>query len=152
MKIEFTVNKKTVSSDVEPETPLIWILRDHLKLVGTKFGCGAAQCGACIVHLNGNAVHSCQVRAKNLQGVSVETIEGLNDKIGSALKKAWVEEQVPQCGYCQPGMIMNAASLLLKTPDPSSKEIASHMTNICRCGTYPRVKKAISRAAREITQ
>ncbi|KIC51363.1 (2Fe-2S)-binding protein [Tateyamaria sp. ANG-S1] len=150
MKANFVINEQPVSIDVEPDTPLLWIVRDHLGLKGTKFGCGVAQCGACIVHLNGKAVHACQVPADALEGTNVETIEGMTDKLGAALKAAWTAEQVPQCGYCQPGMIMNAASLLASNPEPSEEEIAEHMTNICRCGTYPRIIKAIQRAAKEV--
>ncbi|MEM7471871.1 MAG: (2Fe-2S)-binding protein [Pseudomonadota bacterium] len=148
--VSFTVNGDTATAEIEPGTPLLWVLRDHLGLKGTKFGCGAAQCGACIVHLDGDAVHACQVQADGVDGAQIEKIEGLNDKLGTALKDAWIAEQVPQCGYCQPGMIMNAATLLTQNPDPSSEDIAQHMTNICRCGTYPRVTKAIQRAAKEV--
>src|SRR5512144_1853944 len=138
------------SVDVPNDTPLLWIIREHLQMTGTKFGCGAGLCGACTVHLDGVAVRSCQTSAKDAVGKKITTIEGLtvNGK-PHALQAAWVAEQVPQCGYCQSGQIMQAASLLAKTPKPTDAQIDTAMTgNICRCGTYQRIHRAIARAAR----
>jgi isoquinoline 1-oxidoreductase alpha subunit len=145
--ISLKVNGKAARIDADPETPLLWLLRDHLGLTGTKYGCGVAQCGACTVHLNGAAVRSCQVRAEDARGASVTTIEGLSAKGDHMLQRLWAELNVPQCGYCQTGMIMAAADLLKTTPKPSHAEIDAAMTNICRCGTYPRVRAAIRRAS-----
>lgn len=136
---------KTVSAD--GSTPLLWVLRDHLGMTGTKYGCGVAQCGACTVHINGEAARSCQVPLDSVAGAQVVTIEGLADNGGAALQRLWAELNVPQCGYCQAGMLMAAADLLRKTPKPSDADIDAAMTNICRCGTYPRVRAAIHRAA-----
>ena len=128
--------------------PLLWVLRDVLKLTGTKYGCGVAQCGSCTVHLEGKAIRSCVVPISAVAGKAVTTIEGLPDN-GELhpVQVAWIEEQVPQCGYCQPGMIMSAAALLAENPDPTDEDIDRSMTNICRCGTYPRIRRAIHRAA-----
>ena len=131
----------------EADTPLLWILRDYLRLTGTKFGCGVGQCGACIVHLDGRAVPSCQVTVSEAVGRAVTTIEGLAQNGVHPLQAAWIAEQVPQCGYCAPGFIMNAAALLARIPDPSRSEILAHMTNLCRCGTYLRAMRAIERTA-----
>jgi isoquinoline 1-oxidoreductase alpha subunit len=129
---------------------LLWVIREHLKLTGTKFGCGAGLCGACTVHVDGKAVFSCQTMASDVEGKSVTTIEGLSSDSGHPLQKAWVAEQVPQCGYCQSGQIMKAAELLAKNKSPSRDDIVRHMnTNICRCGTYNRIVAAIQRASRE---
>ena len=149
--VSFTLNKQRVNLDVDPSTPLLWVLRDNLGLTGTKYGCGMAQCGACTVHLEGKAVRSCITRMSQVEGKSVTTIEGLSpDGASHPLQKAWIEEQVLQCGYCQSGQIMSAAALLKDTPKPSREQIVEHMSaNICRCGTYPRIVRAVERAARE---
>ena len=141
--IGLVVNGKSVSVDAEPATPLLWVVREHLKLTGTKFG-------ACTVHVDGKAVRSCQISLSLLQGKKVTTIEGLSPGSNHPLQKAWIAEQVPQCGYCQSGQIMQAAELLTKTRKPTRDQIIAHMDgNICRCGTYPRIVRAIERAARE---
>ncbi len=146
----FNVNGKRVSVNAEPDTPLLWAIREHLKLTGTKFGCGAGLCGACTVHLNGNAVRSCQTALSEADGAAVTTIEGLSPDSSHPLQKAWVAEQVPQCGYCQSGQIMKAAELLRQNPKPSRDQIVAHMNgNICRCGTYTRIIAAIQRASKE---
>ncbi len=146
--IEFQLNGKAVSSDSPDDTPLLWVVRDELKLKGTKFGCGIAQCGACTVHLDGTAVRSCVTPLSVVAGQSVTTIEGLDSAAGKALKEAWVAEQVPQCGYCQSGQIMQAASLLAQNANPSDAEIVTAMNgNLCRCMAYTRIKKAIKSAA-----
>ncbi len=146
----FSVNGERVSVDAEPETPLLWAVREHLKLTGTKYGCGAGLCGACTVHVDGRAVRSCQTALSDVEGASVTTIEGLSSGSDHALQKAWVAEQVPQCGYCQSGQIMKAAELLAANSNPTRVEIVTHMNgNICRCGTYTRIIAAIQRAARE---
>jgi isoquinoline 1-oxidoreductase alpha subunit len=143
-----SINGKTQTVDVPPDTPLLWVIREHLKLTGTKFGCGMAQCGACTVHLNGEAVRSCQTPVSAAQGKRITTIEGLSPDGKHPLQVAWIAEQVPQCGYCQPGQIMQAAALLAKNPKPTDDEIVAAMTgNICRCATYVRIKRAIKRAA-----
>lgn len=148
--IALTVNGKRVAVKAEPETPLLWAIREHLQLTGTKFGCGAGLCGACTVHLNGTAVRSCQTPLAQAKDASVTTIEGLSVSSSHPLQKAWVTEQVPQCGYCQSGQIMKAAELLEKNPHPSRKQIVEHMNgNICRCGTYTRIIAAIQRASKE---
>jgi isoquinoline 1-oxidoreductase alpha subunit len=148
--VTFTINAKAVSVEAEPDTPLLWVVREHLKLTGTKFGCGSGLCGACTVHLDGTAVRSCQVPFEQVSGKKVTTIEGLSATSSHPLQKAWVAEQVPQCGYCQSGQIMQAAELLAKTRRPTREQIVAHMDgNICRCGTYPRIVRAIQRAARE---
>jgi isoquinoline 1-oxidoreductase subunit alpha len=147
--IAFTVNKPA-NVDVGPDIPLLWVVREHLKLTGTKFGCGSGLCGACTVHLNGKAVRSCQTQMSEVKGKRVTTIEGLSPTSSHPLQKAWIAEQVPQCGYCQSGQIMQAAELLSKIKTPSREEIVAHMDgNICRCGTYPRIVRAIQRAAQE---
>ncbi|MEX2450245.1 MAG: (2Fe-2S)-binding protein [Rhodospirillales bacterium] len=148
--VSFTLNGKPVSVSAEPGTMLLWVVRDRLKLTGTKYGCGAGLCGACTVHVNGKAVKSCQADVASLQDASITTIEGLSADAGHPLQKAWIAEQVPQCGYCQSGQIMKAAELLAKNANPSRAAIVSHMNgNICRCGTYKRIIAAIQRAARE---
>ena len=142
--IAFTINGKAVSVDVEPHTPLLWVIREHLKLTGTKFGCGIAQCGACTVHLDGEPTRSCSVQVSDIRGKQVTTIEGLSPDSSHPLQKAWIAEQVPQCGYCQSGQIMQAAALLQKNPRPTRDQIIAHMDgNICRCGTYGRIIAAI---------
>jgi isoquinoline 1-oxidoreductase alpha subunit len=148
--VAFTINSKAVSVEAEPDTPLLWVVREHLKLTGTKFGCGSGLCGACTVHVDGRAVRSCQVPMDQVSGKKVTTIEGLSPSSSHPLQKAWIAEQVPQCGYCQSGQIMQAAELLAKTRRPTREQIVAHMDgNICRCGTYPRIVRAIERAARE---
>ena len=148
--ISISVNGKPSTVDVEPATPLLWVIREHLQLTGTKFGCGMAQCGACTVHVNGQAVRSCVTPVSTVVGKAVTTIEGLSSNGDHKLQKAWIAEQVPQCGYCQSGQIMQAATLLAKKKNPSRDEIVKHMDgNICRCGTYQRIVKAIQRAAKE---
>jgi isoquinoline 1-oxidoreductase subunit alpha len=148
--VAFTINSKAVSVEAEPDTPLLWVVREHLKLTGTKFGCGSGLCGACTVHIDGRAVRSCQVPMDQVSGKKVTTIEGLSPSSSHPLQKAWIAEQVPQCGYCQSGQIMQAAELLAKTKRPTREQIVAHMDgNICRCGTYPRIVRAIERAARE---
>jgi len=147
--INLKVNGKSYNVDVDPSTPILWVLRDALELTGTKFGCGMAQCGACTVHLNGDAVRSCITPVARAAGQEIKTIEALSeDAIGKRLQKAWIEEDVPQCGYCQSGQLMAAAVLLKEKPNPTDNDIDLGMSgNICRCGTYQRVRKAIHRAA-----
>ncbi len=147
MQLTLTVNGETVSVDVDPDMPLLWILRDVLGLTGTKFGCGVAACGACTVHLDGRAVRTCRLAVSVAVGKTVTTIEGLGAGGLHPVQAAWIEEQVPQCGYCQSGMIMSAAALLGERPTPRDEDIDRAMTNICRCGTYQRVRRAIHRAA-----
>ena len=143
-----TVNNQVVNVDAEPDTPLLWVLRDHLGMTGTKFGCGMALCGACTVHINGAATRSCVLPLSAVAGKSITTIEGLSADRSHAVQKAWLEIDVPQCGYCQSGQIMSAAALLKTHPKPSDADIDAAMSgNICRCGTYPRIRKAIHRAA-----
>jgi isoquinoline 1-oxidoreductase alpha subunit len=144
----FVINGQKASVDVGPDTPLLWIVREHLKLSGTKFGCGTGLCGACTVHVDGRAVRSCQITASQVQGKRVTTIEGLSPKADHPLQRAWIAEQVPQCGYCQSGQIMQAAELLARNKKPTRQQIVEHMDgNLCRCGTYPRIVRAIERAA-----
>ncbi len=148
--IELTVNGKTLRSEAAPETALLWVLREHLGLTGTKFGCGAGVCGACTVHLDGEPAFACLTPVGELAGQEVTTIEGLSPEGDHPLQRAWIAEQVPQCGYCQSGQIMRAAALLAETPDPTREEIRDTMSaNLCRCGTYNRIVKAVQRAARE---
>lgn len=146
----FTVNGNPVQYALAPDTPLLWALRDASNLTGTKYGCGIGLCGACTVHLDGAPVRSCQVAIGDIEGTFVTTIEGLSDDRSHPVQQAWIAEQVPQCGYCQSGMIMAAAALLKQTPRPSQTEIDEGITNLCRCGTYPRIRKAILRAAEAI--
>ena len=136
--------------DVADETPLLWVLRDHLKLTGTKYGCGVAECGACTVHLDGEAVHSCVTELGEVGKSKVTTIEGLSSDGSHPVQKAWKEHNVPQCGYCQVGQMMMAAMMLKSNNDPSDAEIEKEMSNICRCGTYPRIRAAIKSAAKEM--
>jgi isoquinoline 1-oxidoreductase alpha subunit len=144
----FIVNGRAVTVDTDADTPLLWALRDHLGLTGTKFGCGIAACGACTVHVDGQPVRSCSFPLGAVSGKQVLTIEGLSRDRSHPLQKAWIEEQVPQCGYCQSGMIMAAAALMKERPHPTDEEIDAAMTNLCRCGTYARIRSAIHRAAR----
>jgi isoquinoline 1-oxidoreductase alpha subunit len=148
----FTINGRRVTTDAAADSPLLWVIREELGLTGTKYGCGAAQCGACTVHLNGAAVRSCATPVSAAEGATVVTNEGLsaNGNGPHPLVRAWIEEQVAQCGYCQSGQIMSAAALLAATPRPTREQIAEHMAgNLCRCGTYPRIVRAIERAVRE---
>ncbi len=143
----FTNNGNPVAFDLPADTPLLWALRDAMNLTGTKFGCGAGLCGACTVHIDGQAQRSCQVNIGDIEGTFVTTIEGLSKDGSHPVQQAWIAEQVPQCGFCQPGMIMAAAAFLKDTPKPTEDDIKTGITNLCRCGTYPRIKKAILRAA-----
>jgi isoquinoline 1-oxidoreductase alpha subunit len=142
------VNGKQINVDVEPEMPLLWVLRDELGLTGTKYSCGVAACGACTVHVNGQPVRSCVVPISAAEGAEITTIEGLSKDGSHPVQKAWVQLQVPQCGYCQSGMIMAAAALLKETKQPTDADIEAAMTNLCRCGTYHRVRQAIHLAAK----
>ena len=145
--VAITVNSTTHRLDIEPETPLLWVLRDELGLTGTKFGCGIAQCGACTVHVNGAAIRSCQTQVGDVDGATITTIEGLSADGKHPVQQAWLAEDVPQCGYCQSGQIMAAVAFLKDTPAPTDADIDNGITNICRCGTYPRIRAAIHRAA-----
>lgn len=148
--ISLKVNGQMVDVDASPDTPLLWALRDELKLTGTRYGCGAGMCGACTVHVDGAATFACQARIGDLGESEITTIEGLSAEGDHALQRAWIAEQVPQCGYCQSGQIMRAAALLSQTPRPSREEIVDEMSaNLCRCGTYSRIIRAIQRAAQE---
>ena len=150
MPISFTVNAKAATSDAAPATPLLWVIREQLKLTGTRFGCGAGLCGACMVHIDGKRAFSCQTAVSEVAGKSVTTIEGLSADSSHPVQKAWLAERVPQCGYCQSGQIMSAVDLLKGNPHPTRDQIVEHMsTNICRCGSYPRIVRAIERASRE---
>lgn len=147
---ELSINGQSTKVDAQADTPLLWIVREHIGLTGTKFGCGAGLCGACTVHVDGQAVRSCQTQVSQLAGKKVTTIEGLSTNGLHAMQKAWIAEQTPQCGYCQSGQIMQAAALLAKTPKPTREQIVEHMDgNLCRCGTYSRIISAVERAARE---
>ena len=145
--IAVTVNGQHHELDIEAETPLLWVLRDELGLTGTKYGCGIAQCGACTVHLNGAATRSCQVQIGDIDGAEILTIEGLSADGTHPVQRAWIEHDVPQCGYCQSGQIMAAAAFLHEHPNPTDADIDEGLTNICRCGTYPRLRAAVHRAA-----
>lgn len=147
--ISLFVNGKRHDLELEPDTPLLWVLRDTLRLTGTKYGCGIAQCGACTVHLDGEAVRACVTPLSAVAGKRVTTIEGLSPDASHPVQRAWIAEQAPQCGYCQPGQIMQAAALLAKNPNPSDADIDAAMSGVlCRCGTYQRIRRAIHRAAR----
>lgn len=148
MPVEFQLNGRAVSVDVDPDTPLLWVLRDHLKLKGTKFGCGAGICGACTVHVDGQAQRSCSLPLDAVAGAAVTSIEGLGADGRHPVQAAWIDKAVPQCGYCQAGMIMAVSALLAETPQPTDDDIDAAVTNICRCGTYPRIREAIHAAAR----
>ena len=153
MSIEFKLNGSKTKLDPQPETTLLWVLREHLKLTGTKFGCGSGLCGACTVHLNGQPIRSCITPVSALAGKSVTTIEGLSKNRSHPLQKAWIEAQVPQCGYCQSGQIMQAAALLESNKNPSREEIVAYMNgNICRCGTYLRIIRAIKIASAKVNE
>ena len=148
--VSFTLNEKRISVSADQATPLLWVIRDRVGLTGTKYGCGAGLCGACTVHINGKAQRSCQIPAASVEGAKVVTIEGLSPDNSHPLQKAWIAEQVAQCGYCQTGQIMKAAELLAENPKPNRDQIIQHMDgNICRCGTYHRIIAAVERASRE---
>ena len=149
-KFNLKINGKTQKVDVDPTTPMLWVLRDHLNMQGTKYGCGVAACGACTVHLDGNAVRSCQLPVSSVKKQAITTIEGLSENGEHPVQKAWLDLDVAQCGYCQTGQIMSAAALLKSNPNPSDEDIENFMTgNICRCGTYTRIKAAIKVAAKK---
>jgi isoquinoline 1-oxidoreductase subunit alpha len=145
--IALIVNDSRYDLDIEPETPLLWVIRDEIGLTGTKYGCGIAQCGACTVHIDGQAVRSCSFRVGDVGTGKITTIEGLSPETRHPVQQAWIAEDVPQCGYCQSGQIMAAAAFLKDTPNPTDSDIDAGLTNICRCGTYPRIRKAVHRAA-----
>lgn len=147
--ISITVNGANHQVDVDPATPLLWVIRDELGMTGTKFGCGVAQCGACTVHVDGVATRSCVLAVADVRGKHIETIESLSTDNSHPVQRAWIAEQVPQCGYCQSGQIMAATALLKKTPKPTDAQIDEVMTNICRCGTYDRIRSAIHRVAQQ---
>ena len=147
MKLHLFINEKPYAVDVPENMPLLWVIRDSLALKGTKFGCGKALCGACTVHIDGDAVRSCSFAAKFAEGKNITTIEGTQNTTIQAVQQAWIEEIVPQCGYCQPGFMMATANLLDKIPNPTDQDIDDNITNICRCGTYFRIRKAIHKAA-----
>jgi isoquinoline 1-oxidoreductase alpha subunit len=147
MATSINVNGNTLEVDAEPSTPLLWVLRDYLGMTGTKFGCGIAQCGACTVHIDGRPTRSCQFPLAATTGRKIVTIEGLSPDSSHPLQKLWIEMNVPQCGYCQSGMLMAAAALLKQIPQPTDDDIDQYVSNICRCGTYPRVRAAIHKAA-----
>ncbi len=147
--ISIKINGKVVELDVEPDTPLLWVLRDYLGLTGTKFGCGISQCGACTVLMNGRATRTCTMPVLEAARFDILTIEGLSEDRSHPVQKAWIAEDVPQCGYCQSGQILTAVSLLNEKANPTDEEIDTAMTNICRCGTYQRIRRAIHRVARE---
>jgi isoquinoline 1-oxidoreductase alpha subunit len=150
-KFQLKINGKTQTVDVDPSTPILWVLRDNLNLVGTKFGCGIAACGACTIHLNGVAVRSCSLPVSSVGTGNITTIEGLSQNADHVLQKAWEEHDVPQCGYCQAGQIMSAAALLKRKPKPTDKDIEDAMNgNLCRCGTYLRIKEAIKTASKNL--
>jgi isoquinoline 1-oxidoreductase alpha subunit len=149
--ISLEINGRRYEVEVSPDVPLLWVIREHLKLTGTKFGCGIGMCGSCTVHVDGKAQRSCITQVGSVQGKKITTIEGLPED--HPVKRAWIAEQVPQCGYCQPGQIMEAAALLLEDPNPSEEKIINAMEgNLCRCGTYPYIKNAIKRAAKEVSK
>lgn len=154
MSINLTVNGTSHELDIEEDMPLLWALRDELGMPGTKFGCGVASCGACTVHVDGVAVRSCSFPASAADGAEITTIEGLGGRDGtmSALQQAWIDHQVPQCGYCQSGMLMAVTALLAENPDPTDADIDDGLTNVCRCGSYPRVKKAIHAVATSLAE
>ena len=147
MATNFTVNGKPATTNAPPATPLLWVIREDLKLTGTKFGCGTGLCGACMVHVDGRRAFSCQTQVSEIAGRTVTTIEGLSPDSSHPLQKAWLAEQVPQCGYCQAGQIMAATALLKRNPKPTDADIDTAMTNICRCGTYAEIRRAVHRAA-----
>ena len=148
MTVSFNLNGNAIQFEGDPETPILWVLRDHLDVTSPKYGCGAGLCGACTVHLDGAAIRSCSIPISEAAGKKVVTLEGLPEKVGQALQSSWIEFDVPQCGYCQTGQMMSAAELLAKKRQPNTEEIKNAMSgNICRCGTYARIEKAVKRAA-----
>jgi isoquinoline 1-oxidoreductase alpha subunit len=149
MSIQLMINGKAHDLDVEPDAPLLWVIRDEVGLTGTKFGCGVAQCGACTVHVNGEAQRSCVTPVNSVVGKEITTIEGLSANGLTPVQQAWIDHQVPQCGYCQSGMIMAVSALLKTKPHATEDELASTVTNICRCGTYPRIREAVRALATE---
>jgi len=149
MSVQLKINGKMYNLDVEPDAPLLWVIRDEIGLTGTKFGCGIAQCGACTVHVNGNAQRSCITPVSAVVGSEITTIEALGENGLSSVQQAWIDHQVPQCGYCQSGMIMAVSALLKTNPHPSDDDLAAAVTNICRCGTYPRIRNAVRALASE---
>lgn len=149
MSVQLKVNGRVYDLDVEPDAPLLWVIRDEIGLTGTKFGCGVAQCGACTVHVNGNAQRSCVTPVSSVVGTEITTIEAIGDNGLSPVQRAWIDHQVPQCGYCQSGMIMAVSALLKANPHPSDDDLSAAVTNICRCGTYPRIKNAVRALASE---
>ena len=150
MSIQLKINGKVHDLDVEPDAPLLWVIRDELGLTGTKFGCGIAQCGACTVHVNGNARRSCVTPVSSVVGAEIITIEALGENVLSPVQQAWIDHQVPQCGYCQAGMIMAVSALLKANPHPTDDDLAAAVTNICRCGTYPRIQTAVRALAEKV--
>ncbi|HEY6642202.1 (2Fe-2S)-binding protein [Povalibacter sp.] len=150
MKAALYVNGQLRNVDAEPQTPLLWVLRDHLGMTGTKFGCGIGQCGACTIHLNGSATRSCLLPLAAVDNARITTIEGLSQDASHPLQQMWMTDNVPQCGYCQAGMLMAAAALLKENANPSDAQIDAAITNICRCGTYPRIRTAIHKAAAQL--
>lgn len=149
MSVQLKINGKVYDLDVEPDAPLLWVIRDEVGLTGTKFGCGIAQCGACTVHVNGAAQRSCVTPVSSVVGAEITTIEALGEKGLSAVQQAWIDHQVPQCGYCQSGMIMAVSALLKTNPHPSDDDLSTAVNNICRCGTYPRIRAAVRALANE---
>lgn len=149
MSVQLKINGKMYDLDVEPDAPLLWVIRDEVGLTGTKFGCGIAQCGACTVHVNGNAQRSCVTPVNSVVGADITTIEAIGENGLSPVQQAWIDHQVPQCGYCQSGMIMAVSALLKTNPHPSEDDLAAAVTNICRCGTYPRIRNAVRALANE---
>jgi isoquinoline 1-oxidoreductase alpha subunit len=150
--MNLNINGNAIAIEIEPEMPLLWVLRDELNLTGTKYGCGVAACGACTVHIDGIATKTCTLPVSSVEGKAITTIEGLSpDGTPTPIQKAWIEHQVPQCGYCQSGMIMAAEQLLMDNPAPTDEDINNAMDNICRCGTYERIRKAIKTAAKNMT-
>jgi aerobic-type carbon monoxide dehydrogenase small subunit (CoxS/CutS family) len=149
--LSLKINGSAYMLDIDPETPLLWILREHLGLTGTKYSCGIAECGACAVHVDGEVVLSCTIPGGEVEDSEITTIEGFRGKVAGALRQAWIEEDVPQCGYCQPGQIMTAAALLFEKPNPTDADIDEAMSGVlCRCGTYQAIRRAIHRAAQEV--
>ncbi|MEM1195233.1 MAG: (2Fe-2S)-binding protein [Pseudomonadota bacterium] len=147
MAMKLIINGQEQEVDAAPGTPLLWVLRDHLKMTGTKFGCGVAQCGACTVHIDGSPTRSCVLPHDSLDGVKITTIEGVDGRAADAIRDAWIEDDVPQCGYCQSGQIMAATALLAENGNPSDEDIDTAMTNLCRCATYMSIRRAIKKAA-----
>ncbi|MEM9310556.1 MAG: (2Fe-2S)-binding protein [Pseudomonadota bacterium] len=150
MAMKLIINGQEQDVDAAPGTPLLWVLRDHLKMTGTKFGCGVAQCGACTVHIDGAPTRSCVLPHDSLEGVKITTIEGVDGRAADAIRDAWIEDDVPQCGYCQSGQIMAATALLAENSNPSDEDIDAAMTNLCRCATYMSIRRAIKKAASNV--